>query len=107
MGQECEFGAGVHMAEDLTLYEVADEDNRPPPPGEVGAKLLMTTLTNRTLPLVRYELTDIVAWSDEPCFAAGHSRALPQSIAGARRFCDSRSETVVPSMFMRVDYALP
>lgn len=37
------------------------------PEGHFGAKLLVTTLTNRTCPLVRYELTDIVSVTTAPC----------------------------------------
>jgi putative adenylate-forming enzyme len=67
MGQECAHLCGIHLAEDLCVFENADEDGRPVAEGEPGARLLVTTLTNRTLPLVRYELTDMVALTSEPC----------------------------------------
>jgi phenylacetate-coenzyme A ligase PaaK-like adenylate-forming protein len=67
MGQECGHVCGIHLAEDLCVFENADEDGRPVAEGEPGARLLVTTLTNRTLPLVRYELTDMVALTAEPC----------------------------------------
>jgi phenylacetate-coenzyme A ligase PaaK-like adenylate-forming protein len=67
MGQECEYASGLHLAEDLCVFEVVDEDHHPVPEGARGAKLLVTTLTNEILPLVRYELTDIVTMTTAPC----------------------------------------
>jgi phenylacetate-coenzyme A ligase PaaK-like adenylate-forming protein len=67
MGQECAHIAGVHLAEDLSLYEIVDEHNRPVPAGVAGARMLVTTLTNPTLPLIRYELTDIVTLAAGSC----------------------------------------
>jgi phenylacetate-coenzyme A ligase PaaK-like adenylate-forming protein len=45
--------------------------------------LLVTTLTNRTIPIVRYELTDIVALTTEPC-RCGLPFARLESIEGRR-----------------------
>ncbi|KQV79265.1 phenylacetate--CoA ligase family protein [Rhizobium sp. Root1220] len=67
MGHECLFASGLHLAEDAFLFEVVDGDNRRVPNGTAGAKLLVTTLTNRALPLVRYEISDIVTLATEPC----------------------------------------
>lgn len=67
MGQECEYVSGIHLAEDLSIFEVVDECNRPLPAGVSGAKLLVTTFANQTLPLVRYELTDVVTLAVGQC----------------------------------------
>jgi putative adenylate-forming enzyme len=83
MGQECEHVSGMHLAEDLAVYEVVDERNRPLPAGARGAKLLVTTLMNRTLPIVRYELTDIVTLAEGPC-RCGSPFARLASIEGRR-----------------------
>lgn len=53
----------MHLFEDLVLAEVVDEHNQPVPPGQYGAKLLITTLFSRTEPLIRYELNDSVRLS--------------------------------------------
>ena len=50
----------MHFYEDLVITEVVDEQYRPVPAGEYGAKILVTTLFSRTQPLVRYELNDSV-----------------------------------------------
>jgi phenylacetate-coenzyme A ligase PaaK-like adenylate-forming protein len=67
MGHECLHADGLHLAEDAFVFEVVDADHRPVPNGTHGAKLLVTTLTNRALPLVRYEISDIVTMATEPC----------------------------------------
>jgi putative adenylate-forming enzyme len=67
MGHECECASGIHLAEDAFVFEVVDENNRPVPNGIPGSKLLVTTLTNLVLPLVRYEISDIVTFATDPC----------------------------------------
>jgi phenylacetate-CoA ligase len=56
----------LELAEDLAVIEVVDEQNRPAPPGVPGAKVLITNLFNRTLPLIRYELDDRVTLAPGP-----------------------------------------
>ncbi len=64
---DCEHHAGKHLFEDLAFVEVVDDAGRAVPDGEPGARLLVTNLFNRTLPLIRYELDDLVTLSPEPC----------------------------------------
>jgi phenylacetate-coenzyme A ligase PaaK-like adenylate-forming protein len=61
----------MHIFEDLLLLEVVDQQYRPLPRGEFGAKLLVTTLFSRTQPLIRYELNDSVRLSTESCSICG------------------------------------
>jgi phenylacetate-CoA ligase len=60
----------LEVFEDVAVVEVVDEDDRPVPPGPPGAKVLLTNLENRTLPLIRYELADRVTMAPEPNPAA-------------------------------------
>jgi putative adenylate-forming enzyme len=62
LASECRAGH-LHRYEDLVIAEIVGPDNRPVPPGEFGAKLLVTVLFSRTQPLIRYELSDRVAAS--------------------------------------------
>lgn len=50
----------LHLYEDLLIVESVDSQGRPMPEGEYGAKLLVTSLFGRTLPLIRYEIEDSV-----------------------------------------------
>ena len=56
----------LEIFEDQYVVEIVDDRNRPVPPGTAGAKVLVTNLENRTLPLIRYELADRVIESPEP-----------------------------------------
>jgi phenylacetate-coenzyme A ligase PaaK-like adenylate-forming protein len=56
----------LELCEDMAVFENVDADNRPVPAGTPGAKLLVTTLANRALPLIRYELPDRVTIAPEP-----------------------------------------
>lgn len=70
LGAECEHHRGLHMFEDLVIVEPVDHDNQPVPPGVTGNKVLLTVLFGRTMPLIRYELTDCVGFSTSgscPC----------------------------------------
>ena len=64
---DCEHHRGMHLFEDLFIVENVDAHNRPVPDGEVGHRLLLTHLFNPTQPLIRYELSDMVAIDSAPC----------------------------------------
>ena len=64
---ECDRHHGMHLFEDLVIPEVVDDDYRPVPIGTTGARLLVTVLFSRTLPLIRYDLTDRIRLADQPC----------------------------------------
>ena len=66
IASQCERGS-FHLYEDLVIPEVVDVENRPVPRGDLGDKLLVTVLSSRTLPLIRYELTDRVRLLDGAC----------------------------------------
>jgi putative adenylate-forming enzyme len=81
LAAECNHHQGMHLMEDLVIFEVVDQDNRPVPPGVYGDKLLMTVLGGRTQPLIRYELSDSVRLSPDPC-PSGRPFALIDDIQG-------------------------
>lgn len=64
---ECDQHRGMHLFEDLVIPEVVDRDYRPVPPGQPGDRLLVTVLSSRTIPLIRYEITDRVRLATQPC----------------------------------------
>lgn len=57
----------MHLYEDLVITEVVDEHDHPVPIGTFGAKVLVTVLFSRTLPLIRYEMSDRVALQAGDC----------------------------------------
>jgi phenylacetate-coenzyme A ligase PaaK-like adenylate-forming protein len=82
-GSECEHHSGIHLPEDLVIFEVVDEAGRRVPAGCAGQKLLVTTLSNAVLPLIRYELSDMVTLTNEPCIC-GRPYARITAIDGRR-----------------------
>jgi len=67
MGMECRHLSGIHLCEDMIIVEIVDGANRPVPAGSPGSKALVTTLFNKTLPIIRYEFSDILTAIDGPC----------------------------------------
>lgn len=61
---ECDQHQGMHLFEDLIIPEVVDNDYRPVPPGD---RLLVPVLSSRTLPLIRYEMTDRIQLGTRCC----------------------------------------
>jgi len=80
-GSECEHHCGIHIPEDLVVFEAVDGDHRRVASDVPGCKLLITTLASAPVPLIRYEFSDIVTMSDEPC-ACGRPYARITSIDG-------------------------
>lgn len=80
-GAECEQHRGIHAFDDLFIFEVVDDDYRAVPEGETGTRILVTNLFARTQPLVRYEVTDMIAVAPEPC-PCGRPFPLLRTVAG-------------------------
>jgi phenylacetate-CoA ligase len=70
-----------HVYEDLVIIEPVDKEGVPVQPGSPGAKLLVTVLFSRTLPLIRYELSDSVALGRRGC-PCGRSFIRMEDIEG-------------------------
>ncbi len=62
----CDHGRS-HLCDDLLIVEPVDEDGLPVGPGECSAKVYLTNLFNRALPLIRYEITDEVTILTDSC----------------------------------------
>jgi phenylacetate-CoA ligase len=79
---ECSEHPGMHLFEDLVITEVVDAGNRPVQPGEYGAKVLVTVLFSRTLPLIRYEMSDSPRVGADHGCPCGRPYALITGIQG-------------------------
>lgn len=80
-GVDCEHHDGIHLFEDWCVVENVDRSGQPVPDGEPGERLLVTNLFNRTLPLIRFEVSDIVAIDRNRC-ACGRTLPRLQAIQG-------------------------
>lgn len=63
---QCEEFGGLHVNADNVIVEIITSEGRPARAGEAGA-VVVTDLTNRAMPLVRYQLGDVAVASDELC----------------------------------------
>lgn len=81
VGADCPMHAGLHLFEDTAMIEVVDDDLRPVPDGTMGSRYLLTNLYNRVQPLIRYEVTDMLAKAPGLC-ACGRPFALIAGMGG-------------------------
>ena len=81
-GRHC----GMHMLDDLFIAEIVDDCFRPVAPNVLGARLLLTNLYNYTQPLIRYDVSDMLALSPVPC-ACGRPFPLISAMAGRSEEC--------------------
>jgi len=68
-GCECDEHAGIHLFDDMCIVE------------NLGDRLLVTNLFNYAQPLIRFEVTDVMTFADEPC-ACGRTLTLVPSMEG-------------------------
>jgi phenylacetate-CoA ligase len=66
-GSECERHEGIHLFDDASVVENVDDDGRPVPPGEPGARVLVTNLHNLVQPIIRLAVSDVMTIAPEPC----------------------------------------
>jgi phenylacetate-CoA ligase len=78
IGISCPDAEGIHLFEDMAVVEVVDENNERVPDGTPGSKLLVTNLYNHTQPLIRYEVSDMLTISPEPCPCGRPFRVVTQ-----------------------------
>lgn len=74
MAGECAAQSGLHVFADVRRIEIVDQDDRIVPDGVEG-EVVVTDLTNRVFPVVRYRLGDISSYRPGVC-ACG--RGLPR-----------------------------
>ena len=67
MGLGCWRSAGMHLCDDLVIVEPVDQAGNSVPVGTRSDAIYVTVLTNSTLPLIRYHITDQFTFLAEPC----------------------------------------
>ena len=77
---ECEQHAGLHVNSDCVLVELIDRNGGACQPGESG-RVIVTDLTNRAMPIFRYEVGDMATWAPSKC-SCGRSLPLLEKIEG-------------------------
>jgi phenylacetate-CoA ligase len=104
---ECKEHEGLHVFEDHYLVETVDpESGRPSKPGEEG-ELVLTSLTRRASPIVRYRTRDRVVLLDEPCKCGRPYRRISKLRGRTDDMLIVRGVNVFPSMVEEILLAVP
>lgn len=92
---ECEYHVGNHSQPDLIFTEVLDQSGEPTKPGEVG-ELVISTLQNTTMPLLRYATGDMVSYHDEPCKCGRNTIRLSPVIGRNKQMIKLKGTSLYP-----------
>lgn len=76
---ECERHEGLHINSDGVYVEI-EREGRPAEPGEAG-QVVVTDLTNRGMPMLRYQVGDVAVPTDRIC-SCGRGFPMLQQIEG-------------------------
>lgn len=104
---DCSSHRGLHVCSPYHLVEVLREDGTQAQPGESG-ELVITLLTNLSMPLIRYRIGDKGRWAGEPC-DCGRPWPLLETVEGrvSDIFVRSDGGRVHGEYFTHLFYFLP
>ena len=98
IAQECDQHQGLHLNLETLVVEILDDDGAPCPPGVEG-DVVITSLLNRAMPLVRYRIGDRATAAAHLC-ACGRGLPLLDHVAGRGFDAIRRSDgTVIPGIY--------
>lgn len=103
IASECPEHSGLHVSAENLMIEVVDDEDMPLPPGSEG-RILITSLHNYAMPLVRYDTGDVGVLSDETCPCG---RGLPLLAAVSGRTADvivTRSGRIIPGVSLNLHF---
>ena len=79
---ECSEHLGMHISIDSYFVEFVREDGAPASTGEI-ARVIITDLDNKAMPLIRYEIRDMGRYFDKSC-SCGRGLPLMSGLAGRK-----------------------
>lgn len=80
MACECNSHEGLHVSPLTHYLEILTPDGRQASPGSLG-EIVVTSLTNYAMPLIRYRIEDMGVWADSLC-TCGRRWPLLKEVAG-------------------------
>jgi phenylacetate-CoA ligase len=83
IASQCPSGFGYHVYDENVLVEILDDDGNPCVPGQPG-KVVVTSLMNYGLPLIRYDIGDYAGTIEGPC-PCGRNLSRLSHIIGRQR----------------------
>jgi phenylacetate-CoA ligase len=104
---ECRCKAGMHVNEDHYLAEIVDPQSLAAlPEGEVG-ELVITTLSRRAQPLIRYRTRDLCSLIYEPCECGRTFARMTKPVGRTDDMLIIRGVNVFPSQIEEVLMSIP
>jgi phenylacetate-CoA ligase len=100
----CEKSDGLHLIPDIHYVEIVDNKGKEVKPGKSG-NILITLLTNYTMPLIRYKIGDRGVLSDKNC-QCGRELPLLEKVIGriAGHFKNKFGDFIATSPFYSLFY---
>jgi phenylacetate-CoA ligase len=95
-GMECMRRDGYHLDEYNFVFEIADPD-----PAGFG-ELVVTTLSRRTMPLIRYRVRDVTRFIEEPCPCGATLRRMARIQGRRDEMVVMGAGNMYPEIFERV-----
>ena len=104
MACSCEKNEGLHLIPAVHYLEIVDDEGRQVKPGIPG-NIIVTLLTNYTMPLIRYQIGDIGVLSDKDC-SCGRGLPLLEKVKGRIRsiFRNKQGDLIDGGIFIRLFY---
>lgn len=104
MACNCEKDEGLHLIPAVHYLEIVDDEGRQVKPGKPG-NIIVTLLTNYTMPLIRYQIGDIGVLSDKDC-SCGRGLPLLEKVKGRIRsvFRNKQGDLIDGGIFIRLFY---
>jgi len=100
----CKKSLGLHLIPDIHYLEILDNNGKEVKPGEAG-NIVITLLTNYTMPLIRYKIGDIGILSEKSCSC---ERELPllEKVVGriCSQFINKFGDSINTGMFYSLFY---
>lgn len=99
---ECEHHKGLHISSATHYIEILNENGLPVQPGEYG-EIVITLLTNYSMPLIRYRIGDLGVMSEEDC-TCGRGMPLLLDLIGRTTdiFINQNGDRIDGRMFIRL-----
>lgn len=96
---QCPAFAGLHVPPTGVYIEIVDEDGKPVPPGVEG-NILVTSLINYAMPLVRYRIGDRgVLAADGSCTCGRNGQLLAKVTGRVKDNFRTRSGRIIPGIY--------